>query len=110
MSAKACIYHLDTTRVMGWNNNYPTNPDFDVTSVLGSFTWRLEGSGLPLPANSTLLAEIDVDDSKSAEITIALAIMNFVSQPSDGIAASNVANQLMKLVARAWMMSELAHV
>jgi hypothetical protein len=108
MTSKVRIYHLDTTRVMGWNNNYPTNHDFDVTSSLGSYTWRPEGSDLPLPDNSTLLTEVDVIDVKDPEIIIALDIMDFASQPRDSVTAIDVANQLMKMIARARMMSELA--
>gem|GEM_PF-6562447 len=111
MTSKVCIYHLDSTRVMGWNNNYPTNPDFDVTSVLGSYTWRDEGSDLPLPENSTLLRVIDIDNpEKHAEVNIALDIMNFVSQPRNSVVAIDIANQLMKMIARVRMMSELALV
>ena len=105
MASRVNIFHLST----GWNGVYP-DPDTDVSSELGTFTWRSEGSDLPLPANSTPLVEINLDDSKLAEVTIALHIMKFVSQPRNNAVAIDVASELMKKIARARMMSELAHV
>jgi len=90
------IYQFST----GWNGVY-ANPDKDVESSLGAFTWRDSNAEVDLPTTHTLVAHIDLDTDEDPENNIALAIVNAFPEHGNDQTVFDIAEQLIMKIALA---------